>query len=68
MASDWLLYELEFNKLCEWYKIPLWHYNLLDLNKQNKLMQDFWYKIRWLVNKKDTKQIILELFKKYRCL
>ena len=67
MASDWRLYELEFNKLCDWYKIPLWHYNLLDCKNQQELMQEFWYKIRELIIKKPTKEIILDLFCKYKC-
>jgi hypothetical protein len=67
MASDRRLYELEFNKLCEWYKIPLGHFNLMDKEEQDELMQDFWRKIRHLVIKKSTKEIILSLFTKYRC-
>ena len=68
MASDWRLYSLEFNKLCEWYKIPLWHFNLLDFNKQQELMRDFWYIIRYKIEKKPTKEIILELMSQYKCL
>lgn len=57
--------EMNILEYMEFMEIPLYLYTDLSNSKQLQVLEEFFHRLRYLFEKKDSKEILLDVLKKY---